>query len=416
MKLSTADWSEITNSLEIHHPLFYQLWQLGRPVFSDRVPTAAVGFNYEGDCLEFIFNPSFYERLSLEEKKFIVCHECLHVLFNHGLRMRDSKYKDICNIVMDVVVNHTLVNEFGFSRSDLSFENVSCWQDTVFENREVKSNETFEYYYLELIEKCKEEGIPLKADEGGCLLPNGCQPLDDHKNIPVQEAIRKLIEKIGKTISRKEKEQLRKILKRLKNQQAGDSPLGAWFSVDGQIVKKKRKWESVIKRWAKKYLKNTHEDMEQWARIARRFQFLSNDFILPSEVSDDHWSQDRIEVWFFQDTSGSCIDLKDRFFRAARSLPKERFDVRMHTFDTEVYETSLESNTIQGGGGTSFSILEEYIQNHTNNYPKAVFVITDGFGNSLFPQIPENWHWFLSESFDRYVPSGSYIYDLNDFE
>jgi hypothetical protein len=57
-------------------------------------------------------------------------------------------------------------------------------------------------------------------------------------------------------------------------------------------------------------------------------------------------------------------------------LPNEKFEVKMHCFDTKVYETTIESRRLYGFGGTSFDIIEDYIQSYIkkNNlkYPEGV--------------------------------------------
>ncbi len=150
---------------------------------------------------------------------------------------------------------------------------------------------------------------------------------------------------------------------------------------------------------------------------------MKNNFFLPTEMEYEGYEKDRIEVLFFQDTSGSCAHLAKRFFQAAASLPKERFDVRLCCFDTKVYETSLETRQLYGFGGTSFSVLEYWIQNaiaskKLKGYPKAIFVITDGYGDMVYPQAgkEKNWHWFLSNHYTRCIPAACNIYMLKDFE
>ncbi len=143
---------------------------------------------------------------------------------------------------------------------------------------------------------------------------------------------------------------------------------------------------------------------------------------LPSEmeVEDIDKEKNKIEVWFFQDTSGSCSGFAKRFFKAAESLPKDRFNVRMHCFDTRVYETSLEERKLYGFGGTSFTCIENYIQRRIAKenlqYPKAVFIITDGYGNDVHPEHPEVWHWFLSSGYKSHIPKQSKTYLLRNFE
>jgi hypothetical protein len=201
-------------------------------------------------------------------------------------------------------------------------------------------------------------------------------------------------------------------------QQAGVSPGNTFIQVKMGKVKHKKKWETVIKKWASKYLKE--DEVEQWARRNRRLIFMPNDFMIPSDQEVDSFERDRIQVWFFQDTSGSCQGFINRFFAAAKSLPPEKFDVKMHCFDTRVFETTLESGKLYGFGGTSFSCIERYIQSYiTKNgcsYPKAIFVITDGYGDNVYPEIPDRWHWFLSTNCDYNIPKTCKIFSLKDFE
>lgn len=424
--ITAEEWTLISSQLEIHHALFYQLWQMGRPIFDETIKTAAVRFDEEGRCIEFVFNPQFWEGLTLEEKKFVICHESLHVIFNHGIRMVDAKQPKVANVAMDIIVNHALVEKFGFKREDVRIEEKLCWIDTVFKKEAIDEglvlkNQAFEYYYVKLLE-----------DGGSLAKPGGVSDsLDDHDGLEDLNPSEwnDVIDKLNNSLSDEEKTAVRDVLEKHTEQeddkkggrQAGTGSLGQWSFVNPGRVTKKKKWETVIKRWSKKFLKREEDSVEQWARTARRLAFLADQgLFLPSEVANDSWSQDRITVWFFQDVSGSCIGLKDRFFRAAKSLPKERFDVKMHTFDTRVFEVDINANRVRGGGGTSFTCMEQYIQRYiranSEEYPKAVFVITDGFGNSVRPEKPENWYWFLSYDYRRCIPKESSIYMLKDYE
>ena len=143
---------------------------------------------------------------------------------------------------------------------------------------------------------------------------------------------------------------------------------------------------------------------------------------LPVEKDGDRKGKGkRTNVWFFMDTSGSCVGMKDKFFESALSFPKDKFDLRCFCFDTQVYDINLDDGKLYGFGGTSFNIIEDRIQQvikkENLRYPDAVFVFTDGYGNAVHPQKPERWHWFL----DGYqtkscIPKQSSIYQLSDFK
>lgn len=169
--------------------------------------------------------------------------------------------------------------------------------------------------------------------------------------------------------------------------------------------------------------KETIDETERWERVNPRYsQIISNEIHLPTncKVLEEYKEKNKIDVFFFLDTSGSCINLKDRFFKAAKSLDPKKFNIRLFCFDTMVQETTLESGRVWGGGGTSFSIIERHIQSvitsEKKKYPKAVFLVTDGMGDNVIPEKPERWYWFLSYNYKQYIPAKSKTFMLSDYE
>ena len=80
---------------------------------------------------------------------------------------------------MDVVVNHLLVDQFGFDRQQVDPKNQLCWLDTVFGKKYVAPDETFEYYFNLLASQC-QKSTGNGPGKGG--LGNG-QVLDDHSGL-----------------------------------------------------------------------------------------------------------------------------------------------------------------------------------------------------------------------------------------
>jgi hypothetical protein len=387
--------------MEDHHAIFYMMHGMGKPVFTNEVSTASVSFDKEGDFVKFSFNPDFWHSLSRYEKKFVISHECLHVILNHGLRSRGTQDPRQANVAMDLVVNHTLVSRFKFDREQISGWEKYCWTETVFPKQNVQPGQTFEAY-MQLLQT-RRSNLP--------------DTVDEHDDNEWDEVIGKLNE----NLSNEEKKTIQDIIEQHSQSKdgRGTGAGNGWYFADTSQVKKKRKWETVIKQWSRKYLKPKEESIEQWARLNRRLAAIDTDLILPSDMDDDKPVEGKIEVWFFQDTSGSCCSFRDRFFAAAKSLPEDRFLIRMFCFDTCVYETSLQSGKLYGFGGTSFSIIEEHIQDEVRKgspYPEAVFVITDGAGNAVNPRFPEKWYWFLSANYRHCIPQKSNVYMLRDYE
>jgi hypothetical protein len=409
----------LSRELEKHHSIFDRLWVLGKPVFTETIPTAAVYFDRVGECIDFKINPKFWESLSDVEKQFVICHECLHVILYHGFRINELKGDDlrIANYALDIVVNHALVDKFSFKKEEVDPANKYCWVETVFPKDPPETGKYYEFYY-NLIEKMQQDGSATGA--GGVPIPGNV--LDSHDglssfNTPEFE------DKIKEIISSEELNSLSDFVEAQTSdieqqcKQAGCSPGNTFVIANVGKVKSKKKWETVIKKWASKYIKDN--EVEQWARPNRRLTFMPPDFMIPSDQEVEEFEKDRIQVWFFQDTSGSCSGFVDRFFKAAKTLPLDRFDVKMHCFDTRVFETTLASGKLYGFGGTSFACIERYIQDYIKKhglaYPKAVFVITDGYGDNVTPQDAKVWHWFIQGN-PYLVPKESKHYNLRDFE
>lgn len=435
------EFNKISKDLDKFHAIFYQIWEMGYPRLSFEVPTAAVAFDKKGKTIDFIFNPIFWKESDIYTKEFVICHECLHVILNHGIRIKDLKgnifWQNIANMALDVVVNHMLIDQFNFDRISIKNQENYCWIDTVFgkDYDKVEKNKSFEYYFGLLKDNIKESACSGKMrikNLDGTMSDINSQTIDIHDFIDGfdDESIKNTIkERINKSMNEFDKKDFHDKIKntgegkesiKSNEQEAGNIAAGIKFITNiYEKVNKKRKWETVIKKWSLKYLKS-EQDVEQWAKTNRRINGLETNLLLPSDIEDHNISNERINVWFFLDTSGSCIHLKDRFFRAARSLPQDKFIIRLYSFDTEVYDVDIEKGEVYGGGGTSFYIIENRIQRdikkYNTKYPEAVFIITDGYGDTVVPQFPKKWYWFLTTKCKSYIPKDSNTYMLSNYE
>jgi len=434
------EYFEILRELEQHHALFGRFWAVGSLVEDEKIPTACISFDRKsGEGIQFKINPKFWAECDLYMKTFILAHECSHVYFEHGRRMRHMD-KKLANIAADVVVNHFLCDGFGFDRNKLQNWERYCWIDTVFPgDKSVLPHQCFEYYYQLLLKKQQKqpqdqngkgkggEGDAEGQGQGEPQDGNGePQTVDSHEEL--DELTEKIMGEIAKKLSQEELEDFQDITDKCGQEevkQASHNPGSTAGTMSriialGRVVKK-RKWETVVKNVLGRLAKEKDVTIEQWAHPNRRLAAMPSELLLPNEVEDTILYRDRIDVWFFQDTSGSCVHLADRFFKAAASIPDDKFRVRMFCFDTRVYETSLKSGKLLGFGGTSFSCIEQHIQHLVKTekgtlYPSVVFLVTDGYGDAVQPEFAERWHWFLSEQHKSCIPSKSKTYDLSNFE
>lgn len=435
LDISPSDFFGISRELEQHHAIFYQLWELGRPVFTNRLPTAAVAFNKEGECVNFLFNPKFYKSLTPVRRNFIISHECLHVILRHGVRAKDCESRDAANVAMDVVINELLCEQFGYDRDEIDPLTVDprfpekgpvrklCWFENIFKDRpDVEQGQSFEYYYSRLPE--------------GYKIPDEIMLVDIHDFLD-GDAEEGVLKRIAGSLSEEDKKKIRDLIRKQNKDsetggtKAGTEALGEWLQVGGGYVKPKRKWETIIKRWMRKFLPNDFDTYEHWARSNRRLVMIPDDALLPTEMElQDKEDDGKIDVDFYLDTSGSCVHLANRFFKASKSLPRWRFNVNLFCFDTQVYKVTPameKKGQVRGGGGTSFVIIEENIQQRIKKiaaekgkpakYPEAVFVISDGAGDRYKAEKPEKWHWFLTDhaTLDC-IPKESHKHFLKHFE
>jgi hypothetical protein len=152
--IDSEEYLSISRALMQHHAIFDRMWGMGKPVFTDKIATAAVYFDKVGESIEFKLNPDFWKTQTDVQKQFVISHECLHVILYHGIRtctLTESEAKN-ANLALDIIVNHALVDRFGFKREEIDPENKYCWVDTVFKDNPPESGKYYEYYY-NLLEK-----------------------------------------------------------------------------------------------------------------------------------------------------------------------------------------------------------------------------------------------------------------------
>lgn len=433
--MDKSEYYPILRQLEQHHALFGRFWSVGSLVEDEKIPTACIQFDKEtGQGVQFRVNPTFWAECSFYKKVWVIAHECMHVYLEHGKRMKFMTDKRIANMAADVVDNHYLSDGFGFDRTKVEGWEKYCWMDTVFPNDPtVLPNQSLEYYYNRLMKDAqaspkrggKGEGEGKKGSGGKGDGKHDQEIVDGHEEL--EDIAEEIIEEVTRQLSQEELEQFEQTIQDVNSEEQKEAEKVAGSAAGnfkkiiqlGKVVKKK-KWETVIKNVLARFCMEKEITIEQWAYPNRRLVAIDHDMMLPADRDVVDPAIDKIDVWFFQDTSGSCEHLAERFFKAAASLP-DKFRIRMFCFDTNTYETSLKSGKLYGFGGTTFSCIEERIQ-HTirtekgTQYPSVVFVVTDGYGSGVSPEHPDRWYWFLSERYTRFIPPKSKFYDLKDYE
>ena len=456
-QMSMDEFEYYASELSGCHAVFAVMWVMGRPIFDWHIPTACVSFNRQlgGIETQWKINPYFWRTLNEEAKKFVIIHECLHIILKHGIRSQDAEYNEhsMINQAMDIVVNHIATEGYNIDRNKLGdFSKDLCWLDTCYKDdknylfdRESYEDKTMEWHYnrLKSLHKCDMDGFGNQCFGRGTIII-----LDDHSGLTggnsqddkdtAKDGTNQIIDRLNKLLTDDEKEQLRNTIENHgQNQEKKDeyeekkekAELNRGLEIGTGLFiwppkkpKKLKNWELLVKEF---YLRKKHviaPDM-QWKRDSRRHVGLPQDFIIPSENEvDDSQKKNKLECHMYMDYSGSCVDYAGRFFTAAASVPTDIFNLTLFCFDVIVHPVFLHERKMYGGGGTAFCSIEENIQQliinkNIKTYPHVVVVITDGMGGTVNPQYVERWHWMLTEHNSKEsLPDKSHIHNLTDFE
>ncbi len=369
--------SKAKTSLVLEHPFIGNI-ALNMPFeVTTEVPTAATN----GKMVKF--NPDFCEKLSDEELKFLVAHECMHPMLEHPFRRGERDIRR-WNKAGDYVINQLLVDENMGKMPEGGLYDNDVWQ---------QGNGTTDGIYKVLpAEEDGEGGVGSVGGQGDpldeCLDADG-SPAEQEQNaaewkVKVAQAAQaaKMMGKMSAGVER----------------------------FVGTVLQPKVDWREVLQRFVEK----CKDDTRSWARPNRRF--LSQGMYLPS-TSGEAMGELVVAV----DCSGSIGQEEiDQFASEVLTIKEDSNPSAIHVvyFDNEVshYDKFTRDDEVHitphGGGGTAFSPVFEYLEEHSIE-PVACVFLTDlycnDFGNE--PAYPTLWVTTDSNSTD--APFGEVVV-MND--
>lgn len=407
---------EIASDLYQYGNLFATLMENSQINIVDEGERAWVEFDKEGRLMRFCFNKEFWETSSEIQRLFVISHEVLHIFLRHGIRSsRREEDAELKNVAMDVVVNEMLFNNYGFRPSDVpDIINSLALVDSVSrlfnlspkEIDNMRGNLSFENVLDILAKKTLRPKNPFNLDEHG----------DGDETKEIDDQYKEMV--IGSSVDIKDA--VNKISSFTSSFKGEHVFAKTCFNASGVLWKTNRKWETIIFSTLHKMIDWDFIEEEKWLPSRRNDTlFEAIGLSLPSVFEDEGYvyMDKKRRVVFFLDVSGSCEKYAKRFVQAIRTVDRRLFDITLYYFNEEARKKSLDCNDIEVGGGTSFSCIEKALCRDFEEYPDAVFIITDGFGDDVSPKIPERWHWFLTESSTQdWIPKESKIYKLKDYE
>lgn len=365
-------------------------------------PTAAV------DGRNIYYNRDFFKDLTVDDIQFVICHEILHVAFEHFGR-RSHRDPEWWNMANDYVINGTLVKEkigtmptkrVEVNETDSSGKKVTRQRVGLYEEKYVGWSSESVYDDLEKRKVKKELTLDVHIEAGK---DGQGKNKNANKGIPIE---------ISEDELRKIKDEMKGKVLQAAGAAAGKMPASLRRLID-DLVEPKVNWRDLLKQ----SIQSCITDDFTWMRPNRKHMY--SGIFLPTLTKDE-----TIEIEVAIDMSGSITDEMGRDFLSEiygiMNMYSD-FKIGVLTFDTKAYNHRVfTKDTVDdflkyklvGGGGTDFDCFwEEWKEKQIE--PKLAVVFTDGFPcGSWGPSNYCDTLWVITEGFKTKVkpPFGRYAY------
>lgn len=367
-------------------------------------PTAAV------DGRNIYYNRNFFGTLDVEEIVFVLCHEVLHVAFDHFGR-RSHRDRDWWNMANDYVINALLVQEkIGkMPMTRVPDTNASKGKGEtaqrvgLYDAKYVGWSSESVYDDLEKRKVKKELTMDVHIDMGDDAKGGKAGDKDGAGKIPVE---------IDSDELKKIKEEIKGKILQAANAAAGKMPASIQRLID-DLVEPKINWRDLLQQ----NIQSCIVDDFTWTRPNRKHMY--SGIFLPVLDKDE-----TIDIQIAIDTSGSITDEMARDFISeihGMMGSYQSFTIGIMCFDTTAYNyheftqdnaDDILTYEVKGGGGTDFMAFWNFWKDN-NIEPKKAIVFTDGYPFGTWG--PENYCdvlWIITDGAKTRVkpPFGSWAY------
>lgn len=352
---------------------FFATLILQTPVYwisADEIDTAAT------DGKNLFFNPEFFLGLDPEERVFLILHEVMHNVYEHGIR-RGYRDATTWNEAGDYVINDELVQR-GFKMPQVGLHDVGyrgmstdeVYEDLIKNKNKGGSNKPTPW--VDIQEPPDQNGNGGHGGKqnngiGGVPQPSAAEVEDHNKNLLTQATQQS----------------------KMSGDKAGTIPGNLERKLD-DLLNPKLPWTAILA----KFLFSMNKNDYSWRKPNRRF--ISQGIILPSLYSEGVGKID-----FAIDTSGSVSESDfNRFISEIGYVfktfnPQEigvmQFDHILQGNDKVCSVQDFMKLEFKGGGGTR---IEPVLDVFKNNDAKALIILTDGYlhhDEDLDPKKPVVW-------------------------
>ena len=342
-----------------HH--FFASLLLGlKRSYDDSVPTMCT----DGECLKI--GPAFVHGIEDEEIRGVLIHEVLHCALGHPWRRGDREPRKF-NYAADYAIN-LLIDDYIKAGNPVALPQ-GCLLDQQYRDLSTEA------IYARLPDPPQGGGgAPGTGDD----IMEGANPTDPATGKP----------KSNEEMASEWKGRMVQAAQAARMQ--GNLP-GCIERFVGEMIEPKVPWRQVLRR----FLTDTVKSDYDWMKPDRRF--MPMDIYIP-DIGDEEAAG---EIVVAIDTSGSIgNDMLNAFTAELNSIHKDLKPSKVHVVYCDAAVAHVDefgpddqlTLTPQGGGGTDFSPVFEWVEEQQLR-PKALVYLTDLYGSHYYkqPDYPVLW-------------------------
>lgn len=355
-------------NLLLKHPFFGNLaTRLEMKEGWDDLTTAAT------DGRHIFYCKDFFEKLTVKQIEFVICHEVLHAAFDH-IGRREHRSPQIYNIAADYVVNGQLIRD---RIGDQPPKELKIFHDPMYYDK--SSEEVYDLIFdsmdqqqLEALGQLLDDHDSWESADGNGSGANGSGNAPGQKPSYTKEQLREIRDEMRDAV-----------LQAAQSVGAGNVPAGIARLIKN-FTEPKMNWRELIRQQIQSTVKHDYTYM----RPSRKTWHLSA--ILPGSNFAD-----TINIAVAIDLSGSIQESQIRdFLGEVKGIMQQfqDFEIKVMTFDTMVYNeqnfnayniNEFDDYELKGGGGTNFMCVYDHLKEH-NSVPKKLIFFTDMYDFGKF--------------------------------
>lgn len=309
------------------------------------------------DGNRLIFDPEFAEQLSEQQLQFVILHEVMHCVLEHCTRGKNL-HSLLFNIACDTVVNSLILEMWGLTEFKVAGEEVMHLAPDGKEGRLYHAEKIYHMLLQKQKQNYEEENKELNSFDRHDLWQGICDriQLQDEWNGRIRNAIKECGDSAGMP------QRIRSVVQELSDRVGLD-------------------WKQLLHDFLQ-------FDQYDYTFLPPDRRYAENSFYLPAYNIDEENGAAN-DIWVCVDTSASISkeELSGAMAEILDAMRQARLKGKISFFDGDItepepFETEEEFKKIapRGGGGTSFQIIFDYLQEKMYpELPVAILIFTDGY-------------------------------------